>query len=427
MDMDRTREKANVFVKLLGRHKQAVIASFVIASAVALAWLMVVSRKPPQRVEIEVPAPLVEVERLSVRDIPMVVSSYGTVTPKVEVEIAPQVAGNVVWVNASFRAGGIISANQPIIKIDPRDYELAVRQAEALVAEADVVLDIEKAEAAVAKKEWQQLNPNTEPDSPLVLREPQIRRAEAQLESAKARLETAQLNLERTVVSLPIDVRVINEQVDLGQFVAVGRSVGSAYGIEAVEIEVPLEDDELAWFDIPRQSGAVNADHDSAEATIAHVVANIAGRRHVWIGYVKRTTGEVDRNSRLVSVVVEVTNPSDPAGETPPLVPGMFVKVQIQGRTLKNAVAVPRDAVRQSNEVWLVNDGKLRIRPLDIVRADRNFAYAVSGVEHGDMIVLSSLDAASDGMNVRTQVRADTEQQNINADANRLDVQGADE
>ena len=260
-----------------------------------------------------------------------------------------------------------------------------------------------------------------------MLREPQIRRAEAQLESAKARLETAQLNLERTVVSLPIDVRVINEQVDLGQFVAAGRSVGSAYGIEAVEIEVPLEDDELAWFDIPRQSGAVSADHDSAEATIAHVVANFAGQQHTWTGRVKRTTGQIDSSSRLVSVVVEVTNPSDPAGATPPLVPGMFVRVRIQGHTLKNAVAVPRDAVRQSNEVWLVNDGKLRIRPLDIVRADRNFAYAVSGVEHGDMIVLSSLDAASDGMNVRTQVRADTEQQNINADANQLDVQGVDE
>ncbi|MHC4740255.1 MAG: hypothetical protein ACYS9Y_15205, partial [Planctomycetota bacterium] len=98
--------------------------------------ILVKLKKPPQRVEKENPAPLVEVTQLSLRDIQMVVSGYGTVTPKVQVEIVPQVSGKVVSVNPQFKAGGFIPAGSLLLEIDPRDYELAVQQAQAIVAEA---------------------------------------------------------------------------------------------------------------------------------------------------------------------------------------------------------------------------------------------------------------------------------------------------
>jgi RND family efflux transporter MFP subunit len=333
----------------------------------------------------------------------MVVAGFGTVQATVEVEISPQVSGNVVSINSQFKAGGYIRADESLFKIDPRDYELVVQQARAGVAAAGVKLDMEKAEAAVALVEWRQLHPDTEPDSPLVLREPQIKQAQALLTSAEAALAAAKLSLERTSVKLPINVRVTSESVDLGQFCSAGRAVGTAYGVETVEIEVPLEDKELAWFDIPDENMSYNGHgHDGVGAT-AEVKVQFAGAERIRQGYVARTTGQVDATSRLVSVVVEVPRPFDNTDNKPPLLPGMFAKVTIIGKTLTGAIAVPRETLHNGDEVWVVNNEKLRVIKLDIVRTDKDFVYVRQGLVDGELIVISSLDAVVDGMDVRIE------------------------
>jgi RND family efflux transporter MFP subunit len=398
----------HVIKKMPSGRVQALLALGIVIVGVLIALVFIKFKKTPQRKEQEILAPLVKVERLDRRDIQMVIRGYGTVSPSVQVEIVPQVSGKVVWVNPQFKAGGFIRRDEQILKIDPRDYDLAVRQADAAVAEAQVKLDLERAEAKVAREEWRQLNPDKEPTSPLVFREPQIRQTQAKLESANAGLATANLNLERTQLTLPIDALVMSEKVDLGQYVMIGQSVGVAYGIESMEIEVPLEDRELAWFDIPDNAVSVNGTEGSAKGPIARVKADFAGAEHIWRGRVVRTTGQVDRTSRLISVVVEVPEPFKLSDSRPPLLPGMFVEVLIEGNILKNAIAVPRDAMRNSNEVWVAEDDQLHIQTLDIVRADRDFAYARSGLDDGDMIVISSLDTVIEGMRVRIQTEPAT-------------------
>ena len=387
---------------------QLLLVVVIIAIGIVIAVVFIKLKKPPQRQEQIVLAPLVKVEPLDRRDIQMIVRGYGTVTPRLQVEIVPQVSGKVVWVNPQFRAGGFIRRGELILKIDPRDYELSLRQANAAVAEAQVMLDLEKAEAKISKEEWLQLHPGQEPDSPLVFREPQIRQAQARLESAEAGLATANLNLERTRPSLPVDAVIMNERIALGQYVMIGQSMGAAYGIESMEIEVPLEDKELAWLAVPDNTVSVNAAQSPKKGAIARVSANFAGEEKCWLGYVVRTTGQVDITSRLISVVVEVSEPFKDSGSTPPLLPGMFVEVAIEGNILKNAIAVPRDAMHNNNEVWVATEGQLYVQSLDIVRADRDFAYADSGLDDGDMIIVSSLDTVIEEMKVRIQSESET-------------------
>jgi len=391
--------------KFASEHRQLFIALSVLFVGLMVLVLLVVTRRPPKRVEVRPVAALVKIRRAKVSDIEMVVKGYGSVSPKMEVEIAPQVSGNIVYVHPEFKSGGFVRAGEKLFVIDRQDYELAVQRAQAGVATAMVGFDMEKAEGQVARMEWEQLNPGKEPVSALVFREPQIRQAEAQLASAKAVLAQAQLNLDRTSLVLPVDVLVTSESVDLGQYVGAGKSIGSAYGIDSVEIEVPLEDKDLAWFEIPDNisSGAV-----SGNGAVAKVEADFAGGRHEWTGTVVRTTGQVDKASRLVSVVVEVDKPFDSSNGKVALMPGMFVEVLIEGKVLKNAVAVPRYAVRGRNEVWIVREGRLNIETLDVVRMDKEFAYVSGGLEDGMMIVVSSIDTVVDGMAVRTEL-ADTD------------------
>ena len=95
------------------------------------------------------------------------------------------------------------------------------------------------------------------------------------------------------------------------------------------------------------------------------------------------------------------------------MLPGIFAGVLIEGKTLLDAVAVPRDAIREGNKIWLVNDNRLHIQPLEIVRADKDFAYVVSGLPNNANVVISSLDVATEGMEVRTEfdVTANDEQE----------------
>lgn len=383
---------------------QILLVFVILGMGIGIAALLIYTHKAPARMEQKVVAPLVKVQMVRQQDIQIVVQGYGTVQPKVQAEVVPQVSGKVVEISAEFKNGGFVRAGESLITIDPRDYELAVQRAEAEVARAEVELDIEKAEAEVSRQEWEQLNPGREPPSALIVREPQIRQAQTSLEATKAQLAIAMLSLERTMVSLPFDGRVVSETVDLGQYVSAGQSIGKVYGIEAVEIEVPLEDWDLAWFDVPLNPVSISGSSSAKVGSEVEVRAQFAGGNHTWQGRVVRTTGEIDRTSRLVSVVVEVPEPFKGADGRPPLVPGMFVELLIKGKTLEKVIPVPRYAVRNGSHVWVSRDGRLHIVELKIVRKDKTFAYVVSGLEDGAIIILSSMDAITDGMQVRTEV-----------------------
>ena len=165
--------------------------------------------------------------------------------------------------------------------------------------------------------------------------------------------------------------------------------MASAYGINAVEIPVPIEDQELAWFEIPSQ---------------AIVKADFAGGIHNWAGKVVRTDGQIDPKTRLVTVIVEVTGSFKKINGRPHLVPGMFVEVTIQGKVLEQVIPVPRSSIHKGVEVWVVqDDSSLRILEIEIARMDQDFAYVISGLNDGAMIVTSPLDTVTDGMKIRTQ------------------------
>jgi RND family efflux transporter MFP subunit len=381
---------------------------------------LVKAKKPPEQQERMVKGPLVSVTEVHVADVTMTVTGHGTVRPRVQIDVVPQVGGKVIQVHPSLVAGGFIKAGEPLIQIESTDYKLAVQQARAQLAsiqtsvgsavaaieQARSSLTLEQAEADVARSQWKQMH-GDKPIPLLVARQPQIHRAQAVVSSAEAQRDAAEanvlaakttlaeanLNLSRTRISLPFDARVLLENVDLSQTIVPGQPIATVYGVDTVEITVPIEDRELAWFDLPINGQGVGSS--------AQVIATFAGGRHTWPGRVKRMAGQIDPQSRLVPVVIEVEQPFHTANGRPPLTPGMFVDVVITGRTVSRTIAVPRLAIRQALEVWVVRHGKLDIVPVKIVRTDRQTAYITNGLRDGDQVVVSLLDTVTQGMTVR--------------------------
>ena len=194
-------------------------------------------------------------------------------------------------------------------------------------------------------------------------------------------------------MSLPFNGVVVTESVDVGQFVGPGNRLATVYGTDVVEVRVPLDSADLAWFDLPSRSGRGRSR--------AEVTADFGGMRSTWNGRVTRMEAQVDETTRMVHVVVEIDDPYDAAGDRPALLPGTFVDVRILGRTLNGVVPVPRYAVREGDTVWVFDDGHLAIRDVEILRSDRERSLVRTGLGDGDLVILSALDAVTDGMVVR--------------------------
>lgn len=361
---------------------------------IAGAVLLATSRQPPERKERPVLGPLVEVMTTQVETVDTVVRGTGEVRARTKVEVVPQVAGMVVGLHPDLVPGGRFDAGETLVRIEPRDYELAVERAQAAVARAVVNLEREQAEAAVAREEWDALHPGEDPPSGLVVREPQVRQAEAELAAARADLDVARLNLERTRISLPFAGVIVSESVDLGQYASIGRTLATVYGTDEVEVRVPLPERELAWFDLPSGRGDVGPE--------AHVIASFGGVEHIWTGHVVRMEAQVDPGSRMIPVVVSVKNPFDTRKGGRPLLPGSFVEIEILGSALEHIIPVPRHVIHEGNTVWVVEGENLRIREVDVLRTDLTTAFIGSGLTGGEPVVVSSLDAVTDGMLVRT-------------------------
>ena len=377
----------------------------VLARGAAGMMVLVKTGKAPKRkpqVDKGLLVRVMEVKR-STRQVEVV--GNGEVRPRREVSVVPQVAGKVEWVNPRFIAGGSLRAGEVMFKVEQADYRVGTERALAAVARAEQALALEKSSARVAKQEWERLGSTvgSGKPSPLVLREPQLKAAQAALASAKADLKLARLNLSRTVLRAPFNCRVRQEAVDRGQYVAPGRAVGQVFGTDRAEVVVPLAVPEMQWLNVPR-SGASDAAIDAP----VKLSLTTGSETFSWQGKLIRTMGEIDPAGRMSRVVVAVDDPYGfnlPADDPrPELEMRSFVRAAIQGKVLNNVAAIPAEALRLGSVVWLADkEDKLDVRKVKVARLTDDEALVTAGLSDGDRVVLTSISGAVTGMKLRVR------------------------
>lgn len=360
-------------------------------------YLWFKSLKPePKKHKRPVPIPMVRVELVTIKDYIIHIHGQGTVKPWREIKFAPQVGGKVKEISPCLVNGGSFKKGDILVRIDSEDYLLAVTLAKARIKDSESKLQLIEQEAKIARLEWEMLYPPEEnPDlkpPPLVVKTPQLAAARAKLEADKADLQKALLQLDRTRLAAPFNGQVSEKMVDAGQFVSPGQVLAILYSIEAAQIIAPLEDKDLFWFDVPGFT------QKKGKGSPAIIRAKVAGRELSWRGQVERSEGEVDESTRTVRVVVKVDKPY---ATLPPLARGLFVNVDIQGRTISNSAMISRAALRDGQIVWVVNKGILSFKKVEVARVSQDGVLVTGGLRHGDMVVVSSLNAPADNMKVR--------------------------
>jgi multidrug efflux pump subunit AcrA (membrane-fusion protein) len=130
--------------------------------------------------------------------------------------------------------------------------------------------------------------------------------------------------------------------------------------------------------------------------------AEFAGAEHEWEGRIVRTEGEIDPKSRMVHAVARVADPYGHTEGRPPLAVGLFVQAEILGITVEGVAVIPRAAVRNGNQVLLVDtEDRLRFREIDILRKTQHSVIVRGGLTAGERVGVSPIAAVTDGMRVR--------------------------
>ena len=360
---------------------------------------LILSFETPEAPPREQRLALVRVLAARPETIRLTVQAEGTVAPRTESQLVAEVSGRVVEVSPSLAVGGFFDEGDVLLRIERRDYELAITRTRAAIEQARLRLTTEREASSIARAEWEALGQGD--PSPLLFREPQIAEAQASIAAAEAVLRQAEYDLERTVVLAPFAGRVRSKQVDVGQFVQRGMSVATLYSVDVAEVRLPIPNSELQYCKLPLayRDGAATADGPAVRLT-----ALFAGREHSWRGRIVRTEGEIDPRTRMVNAIAQVEDPYARAHDSdrPPLAVGMFVQAAIDGIVARDIISVPRTALRAENTVYIVDAAnRLRFREVDILRREREQVLLQGGVEDGDRICVSPLETAVDGMQVQ--------------------------
>ena len=339
---------------------------------------------------------MVEVLPLVARTFDIKLESYGTVAPRTRSFLTSEVSGQIRWIASEFRDGGAFAEGDVLVRIDKRVYEANVRIAEAAYMEANQRLAEERARALQAEIDWQKLGGSGEaPD--LVLRRPQLLAAEARLGSAEASRAKAGLDLERTEIKAPFDGRVLSKRVDVGQVVAPNQQLAEVYATDYVEIRLPLKNRDIEFIDLPGVTGEANG---AVSQLLAEVSSELGGA-YRWQGRIVRTEAAIDESARQLHVIAQVDSPFLQADERPPLRIGQYVTARIQGRQLADAVIVPTSAIYQQTYAYVVEDDALQRRQVIIGWQDDSQAFIRSGLDSGDLLVVTPLGQITSGTPVR--------------------------
>jgi membrane fusion protein, multidrug efflux system len=329
------------------------------------------------------PATTVGVAAAERADIPVTIEALGTVVPLATVHVRPQVSG--VLQQLTFKEGQMVRKGDLLAVIDPRQFEMAVQQAlgqrmrdEAQLAAARVTLQRFRTllqQDSIARQDV---------DTQAAL----VQQLEAAVVSDKANEGTARLNLGYTRIVAPVGGRVGLRTVDVGNVVSSSDANGVALitQLSPIDVEFAIPQDQAP--SLQQNAGAFMEakalDRTRTEVLDTGVFASLDNQ-------VDTQTGTVRAKARFNNARLA-------------LFPSQFVNVQLNVRTIHDAVVVPVSAVRQGNNgeyvFVLKQDRTVSQRPVKRGQATMDKIQIASGLQLGESVITEGADRLRDGSRV---------------------------
>ncbi|TQV88726.1 efflux RND transporter periplasmic adaptor subunit [Aliikangiella coralliicola] len=405
-----------------------------------------------------IPVNFVTVHQHSLR--PAIVG-FGTVEPDVSLQAKAEVTGRVTFIHPELKKGTIIPKDTLVLKIDDKDYLLALKQAEAdllsnqaslkemeLTVEntkLDLKLAVEKLKVrnkeltrlerlrksgsisqskldAERQNKLQQQQEVQQLENQLTTLPSDIEVLKAKIDISKAKVEQSQRDLARTEIRLPFNGRISKVDAELDQYAATGSLLFEASGLDKVTINAQFPINQFRQIAQGFDREKINFSDPASIPRMSELFASlgmsakvyIAGSQFEgWEAKVERISDNLDPQSRTLGVVVSVSDSYkniNPATK-PPLLEGNYMQVNLFGAANQFLVA-PRYALHE-NQVYRINsDNTLQRVDVSNVQLQGELALFKNTLTAGDKIITSDVFPAVNGMKV-TPVEDSKAQQSL--------------
>ncbi len=307
-------------------------------------------------------------------------------------EVRPQVSGIIQ--KRLFTEGAEVKAGTQLYQIDPASYEAALASAEADMSRAQANFTTAKARhnrvqnlinsKAISQQDFD--------DSVAALAQ-----AQAGLEIAKAAADNARINLKYTKVLAPISGVIGKSSVTEGALVTAGQTavLATIQQLDPIYVDVSQSADELLKIRRQLMSGKLSSQTDAKSDLLLS-----DGSRYSQQGSVQFVEVGVSESTGTVVLRVLFPNPDHL------LLPGMFVRAQLQQATQAQAILVPQQAVTRDRSgnasVTLVNaEQKAEVRPIKVSRTLGDKWLVDEGLAVGDQVITEGLQKVKPGAPVQ--------------------------
>lgn len=359
---------------LFPRHLPALAGSLLLA---VLAFPLYAADAPP--------APEVVVETVKVEALPLEFEYSARTAGFREVQVRAQVSG--ILQERTYLEGSAVKKGQVMFRIDPRTYQAALSRAKgALAQEQARYRQTERDLKRIRELQKKGFASESELDNAIS----NFEQSKANIQAAEAEVLSKQIDLDYTTVKAPISGITSKETVSEGSLMVAGDPNASLLSnitqLDPIYVNFAAPDSDVASVRNGLQNGSLMLPEDgkmSVKITLGD------GSVYPLEGKVDFTDSLVDRGTGSVSARAVVPNPEQK------LLPGQFVRVQVKGLSLPNAMTLPERAVAQGPAgtfVYVVDDaGIARMRQVTTGHTAKGRWVIVSGISEGDRVIVEGL------------------------------------
>ena len=323
---------------------------------------------------------------------PLTLSYSGQVVDRDEMKVQSKVSGSVV--EKYVKGGQEVVEGQRLFKIDDRQYQSAVLQAEANLAQSQTNLAKERVDLQRYEELWES---NAISEQTLTNQRAAVKSKEAEVAANEAILQKAEDDLADTIVYAPMSGRLGIDDVPVGTLSTAGSTALATIGIvDPVFVQFAVSEQE--YLRLARHEENPNA-HFKISLTLAD------GSSYPYYGEFAEYDRTLGNETGTLTIRTLFKNPEGL------LVPGMYARVEINGLRIPNAMLVPERALQQLLGETLVivaqSDNKSAVRKIQLGEKIGSYYVVKSGLKADDLVIVEGLTNLRDGMPLEvTQVTA---------------------
>lgn len=374
----------------------AVVALLILVSTCVLAWWIIT--QPPRIERTAPPEPLpsmVDVISVSASTQAPHLYGFGRVEAEQEAMLASRVAGQLERFAPGVVPGQVVEQQAPVAYIDQADLALTLEDAQAQLANAQALLALEQAEQQRARSEYESFGRQLSAERrALVLREPQLRQAQAQVTQARVARDQAALNVERATLVAPWRAMVQARLVGAGSLLSQGTEVVHLVGVEQFWVRASLPSEWTEWLETGSQITLTSrgwSEGATREGTLVSMLPSL------------------EENGLQAQLLIAVSDPLALETDGPALRLGDVLHVSFQPTIQHQLISVPSAALRPGDIVWQVDEeNRLRRTPVTLAYRGEDDALIRSGLTAGQRVVTAGLTQPREGQLVRIRRPSDT-------------------